>query len=161
MRMAGFITRYLLKSGSTIFVPFGFKRPDPPLSNRRVGLAGGYHTRLLGPKFNIVTALRAQSPAQRLHIVGYERNDRQFDRLLSRQQAGLSVAESLAAALGNAAGKKTGYRCLGTGNTANWSRMARRVGDAQDGATCRAPSVGGETQRAFRGCSVSARSAGG
>jgi hypothetical protein len=53
------------------------------------GLAGGYHTRLLGPKFDIVTALRAQSPAQRLHIVGYERNDRQFDRLLSRQQAGL------------------------------------------------------------------------
>ena len=37
MRMAGFIARYLLKSGSTIFVPFGFKRPDPPLSNRRVG----------------------------------------------------------------------------------------------------------------------------
>jgi hypothetical protein len=30
MRMAGFITRYLLKPGSTIFVPFGFKRPDPP-----------------------------------------------------------------------------------------------------------------------------------
>jgi hypothetical protein len=40
MRMAGFITRYLLKSGSTIFVPFGFKRPDPPLSNRRVGTCG-------------------------------------------------------------------------------------------------------------------------
>jgi hypothetical protein len=30
MRTAGFITRYLLKSGSTIFVPFGSKRPDPP-----------------------------------------------------------------------------------------------------------------------------------
>jgi hypothetical protein len=76
MRMAGFITRYLLKSGSTIFVPFGFKRPDPPLSNRRVGTCGRLpYARLLGPKFDIVTALRAQSPAQRLHIVGYERND--------------------------------------------------------------------------------------
>jgi hypothetical protein len=38
MRMAGFITRYPLKPGSTIFVPFGFKRPDPPRARDGPGL---------------------------------------------------------------------------------------------------------------------------
>jgi len=68
---------------------------------------------------------------------------RQSRAVLPREQSGVSVAEGLAAALGNAAGEKTD---LGTGNTANWSRMARRVGDAQDGNLiridlCRAASV--------------------
>src|SRR5262249_24552548 len=100
-------------------------------------------------------------PRVGFQVWGISTISEKVDGLLSRQQAGLSVAEGLAAALGNAAGEKTCCRCLGTGNTANWSRMARRAGDAQDGATCRAPSMGGEAQRAFRGCSVSAGSAGG
>ena len=48
----------------------------------------------------------------------------------------MPVAEGLAAAMGNDAGEKTDYRCLGTRGAANWSRMARDAGDAQDGATC-------------------------
>jgi len=56
--------------------------------------------------------------------------------------------------------KKTGYRCLGTCGAANWSRMAWDAGDAQDGATCGAYSMGSEAQRTSRGCSDSAGSTG-
>jgi hypothetical protein len=37
MRTAGFIARYLAQIWKHHFRSFGSKRPDPPLSNRRIG----------------------------------------------------------------------------------------------------------------------------